>query len=493
MVDKASNMDSPTKGIWKRFLVLIPLVVVLAVGSYLYIRTQTSTYTAYGRFLYSEEEVRAGEVTLAEPGIVEVSSVRRSEFGTALVEFHALRDGSTEASFTVGGQSDVWLLDVRNGAVIAGGIDFNGWHAIQVSICICLFAAAVLFASILWQLWRIAWYGYTMVAAGGGLLFCLFQLAMNLGFLFVWRDPALSFYLTGFTNMASYFAALSIPFIGILALLVSLSNIALIRHEGFRPVNLLGIAVSVFWAVVIFFWIFSPSFVYQPGAYYLLMRGIDIAMATAITFGECLLLSTMLCAWLASRHVPKHGVDYLAILGCGIRADGTPCPLLAGRVDRAVDFDAARVAAGDAPAMFVPSGGQGPDEPVSEAQSMGTYLQAQRGIPQERIVLEDRSTTTRENMAFTREVIERHAGRDVSELRVGFSTTNYHVFRGYVCAHLAGMPVEGMGSKTKYYFWPNAFLREFVGLLVNQWKSIVLVYAVIVAFYLLANYVVAVI
>lgn len=493
MVDKASRMDSPTKGIWKRFLVLIPLAVVLAIGSYLYIRTQTSTYTAYGRLLRSEEEIRAGEVTFTEPGIVEVVSVGRSEYGTALVEFHALKDGSTEASFTVGSESDIWFLDVRNGAVIAGGINFDGWHAIQVSICICLIVACVLFASIFWRLWRIAWYGYTMVAAGGGLLICFFQLVMNLGFLLVWRDPTLSFYLIEFKNMAGYFAMLSIPLMGILALLVSLSNVALIRHEGFRPVNLLGIAVSVFWAAVIFFWIFSPSFVYQPGPYYLLMRCIDVAMGAAIAFGECLLLSTMLCAWLASRHVPKHGVDYLAILGCGIRADGTPCPLLAGRVDRAVDFDAARVAAGDAPAVFVPSGGQGPDEPVSEAQSMGTYLQTQRGIPQDRIVLEDRSTTTRENMAFTREVIERHAGRDVSELRVGFSTTNYHVFRGYVCAHLAGMPVEGMGSKTKYYFWPNAFLREFVGLLANQWKSIVLVYVVIAAFYLLANYITAVI
>ena len=117
---------------------------------------------------------------------------------------------------------------------------------------------------------------------------------------------------------------------------------------------------------------------------------------------------------------------------------------------------------------------------------MGAYLESTWGVGPERIVLEDRSTTTRENMTFSREVIERHAGRDVSELRVGFSTTNYHVFRGYVCAHKAGMAVEGMGSKTKYYFWPNAFLREFAGLLINQWRSILLVYVAIVVLYLFA-------
>ncbi len=67
---------------------------------------------------------------------------------------------------------------------------------------------------------------------------------------------------------------------------------------------------------------------------------------------------------------PAGAMDYLVVLGCGIRKDGTPSPLLAGRVDRAREFDAACVKAGGAPATFVPSGGQGPDEVISEAQSM---------------------------------------------------------------------------------------------------------------------------
>jgi hypothetical protein len=71
---------------------------------------------------------------------------------------------------------------------------------------------------------------------------------------------------------------------------------------------------------------------------------------------------------------------------------------------------------------------------------------------------------------------------------VVFSTTNYHVFRGYVCAHQAGMRVEGVGSKTRAYFWPNAFLREFAGLLVTQRRSILLVYVVLAVIYGLAAY-----
>ena len=68
---------------------------------------------------------------------------------------------------------------------------------------------------------------------------------------------------------------------------------------------------------------------------------------------------------------------------------------------------------------------------------------------------------------------------------VRFSITNYHVLRSYVCAHKAGIAIEGMGSKTKAYFWPNAFLREFVGLLADQWKNILQTYLVISLAYIL--------
>ena len=119
---------------------------------------------------------------------------------------------------------------------------------------------------------------------------------------------------------------------------------------------------------------------------------------------------------------------------------------------------------------------------------MAGYLEQVRGVAPERIALEDASTTTRENMEYSRKVCERHSQRDASELSIGFSTTNYHVFRGYVCAHQAGMAAEGMGSPTKYYFWPNAFLREFIGLLANKWLAILQLYLVVLAIHGLAGH-----
>ncbi|MDO4806319.1 MAG: YdcF family protein [Coriobacteriales bacterium] len=478
---------NPAVGLWKRFLVLVPLVVVLGIASYLHIRSVSGTYTAVGNLDYTEEELATCTATFSQEGVVEIVNVQLGRYGAPLVTFRALRDGHTTVQFGRDNNYDFWDLEVRDGGILQGGVDFAGWEAILISACIVFAVLAALFASVLVRLWRASWYGYEMVASGGGMLFFLFQLSLFA--MFVLRNSERGFDDLAYdlTVMADYFVYLSIPAMAVLMLLVSISNISLIRHEGLRPVNLLGVSVSVVWVLVTFAWHSSGSVIYQLFSSLAVLQFLNSIMSSAIAFGECLLLSTMVCAWLAARHVPKAAVDYLVILGCGIRADGTPCPLLAGRVDKALAFDKTCVQQGDAPATFVPSGGQGPDEVMSEAQSMGNYLQ-NKGVEASRIVLEDKSTTTRENMVFSREVIERHAGKDASEVRIAFSTTNYHVFRGYVCAHQAGMAVEGMGSKTKAYFWPNAFLREFVGLLANQRRGILQTYLVIVLFYLVAEW-----
>lgn len=478
---------APTAGLWKRFIVLLPLVAVLAVASYLYVHSVWGTYTAVGNLTYTKEELANCETSFSNEGVVEIVSVELGRYGAPLVTFRAVADGHTTVDFGTKDGYDYWDLEVRNGGIVEGSVNFSGWKSILVSICIVFAVLVALFGSALVRLWRTSWYGYEMVGSGGAMLFALSQLCLFAIFLFRNSERGFDDLAFDLTTMADYFVYLSLPFMAVLMLLVSISNISLIRHEGFRPVNVLGIAVSVMWFVVTLTWINSGGIVYKLFSSIAMVQFANSLFSSAYAFGVCMLLSTMVCAWLAARHVPKDPVDYLVILGCGIRADGTPSPLLAGRVDRAFAYDKSCVEAGAVPATFVPSGGQGPDEVMSEAQSMGNYLQSQ-GVDAGRIVLENRSATTRENMAFSREVIEKHAGKDASQVRVAFSTTNYHVFRGYVCAHDAGMAVEGMGSKTKAYFWPNAFLREFVGLLASQWRGILQTYLVIAFFYIMIEW-----
>ena len=133
-----------------------------------------------------------------------------------------------------------------------------------------------------------------------------------------------------------------------------------------------------------------------------------------------------------------------------------------------VSFEKEQYEKWDKHAKFVPSGGQGSDEVVSEAECMKCYLMDQ-GIPEERILKEDKSVNTYQNMAFSKKVIEADSG-DLSKAQIAFSTTNYHVFRGYTLAEKLGIKVKGISAKTKLYFFPNAFLREFIGLLFEQKK-----------------------
>ena len=185
---------------------------------------------------------------------------------------------------------------------------------------------------------------------------------------------------------------------------------------------------------------------------------------TVYTYFECILIGSVVSGLRAARHVPAPVQDYILILGCGFRKDGTLPPLLKGRVDKAIEFWRAQMAQGRE-AILIPSGGQGGDEPMPEAEAMGNYLRS-CGIPERVILEENRSRNTYQNMEFSKKLIEERE-ENANDKNVIFVTTNYHVFRSGIWAGLAGLRAEGLGSRTKWWFWPNAFVRECIGLLAN--------------------------
>ena len=116
-------------------------------------------------------------------------------------------------------------------------------------------------------------------------------------------------------------------------------------------------------------------------------------------------------------------------------------------------------------AYIIPSGGKGTDEIMPEGEAIKNYL-ISIGLPDDIILPETNSKNTYENISFSKKIMD--AGK--KPYNVVISTTNYHVFRSGMLATAQGLNVSGIGSKTKWYFWPNAQVREFIGLVVGKWK-----------------------
>ena len=109
-------------------------------------------------------------------------------------------------------------------------------------------------------------------------------------------------------------------------------------------------------------------------------------------------------------------------------------------------------------AIAVLSGGQGADEEVSEAAFMYQKMVA-AGIDPARLVLEDQSTDTSENLRFSRALIPEGAS-------VGIVTNNFHIFRALALARKLGWEeVRGVPVATSLFSLPHYLMREFVGVI----------------------------
>lgn len=150
--------------------------------------------------------------------------------------------------------------------------------------------------------------------------------------------------------------------------------------------------------------------------------------------------------------VAQPGADYCIILGAQWKADG-PSEVLRRRLDTAIQY------LNENPdTIAVVSGGQGSNEVITEAAGMRQYL-LDAGIAEERILVEDKSTNTRENLAFSGELLDRENSRVV------VVTNNFHMFRALKIAENQGYQAEGLAASSVIWMLPNNLLREFLGVL----------------------------
>ncbi|MGK4580085.1 YdcF family protein [Kitasatospora sp. HPMI-4] len=154
--------------------------------------------------------------------------------------------------------------------------------------------------------------------------------------------------------------------------------------------------------------------------------------------------------------------DFVVVLGSGLIGGSRVSPLLASRLERGRAVYERQVARGHAP-VLITSGGQGRDEHLPEAHAMADYL-TDRGFPADRIVREDRSRTTEENLTYSRAIMEQAK----PGYRCVIVTNNFHAFRAALLARSTGVNGQVVGSHTAAYYWPSATIREFAAVFLTH-------------------------
>lgn len=371
-------------------------------------------------------------------------------------------------------------------------LDFSGSGVVIAVLYFDILLTAVFMTVMYIRYLKHAAFSYGMVACGGIALFTVINLlvlmlasAVSGGvFLLNLFQSSFGSVLSGFSSFGSVFSLISTPFMAVFSVAVTVSNLVLIRKEGFRPVNLLGVLLGVAWLIGMAVHHFFDSNASGSSEHGRIFTSITSAISIVISYFICMLFATVLSAWLASRRRPPFDRDYIVILGCAIRQDGSLTPLLRGRVDAALSFAREQREKTGKSVKFVPSGGQGSDEVISESEAMKRYL-LEQGVPEEQILTDARSVNTLQNVQFSKQVIEADTDKPY---HTAVATTNYHVFRSYILAQKAGLQnMRGVSAKTKWYFFPNAFLRELAGLVVDQKRLHIFMVLLLMSFFALIN------
>lgn len=171
-------------------------------------------------------------------------------------------------------------------------------------------------------------------------------------------------------------------------------------------------------------------------------RGLLCVGIALVLVLECLVVSGMFSKG-------PENLDYLIVLGARVEEDGSPSPALRRRLNRTLEY-----LADNPDTVVIASGGQGTDEVISEAACIRNELAA-AGIDEGRIIVEDRSTKTSENLVYSRELMTS------PDAEVGLVTNNYHVFRAVKLAEKAGLTnVHGVAAKYTGYTLFHYMIRE---------------------------------
>lgn len=215
--------------------------------------------------------------------------------------------------------------------------------------------------------------------------------------------------------------------------------------------NVVGLFITVCLIIITLFWNYIIRFIIKcwhgtAGKITLII----LAAIILVSIGWCIYNSARMV--MAYKNYPDKETT-VVVLGCKVNGDH-PSKMLRHRLEAAYDY-----LSENEDIKCIVSGGQGPDERISEAECMFNYL-TDLGISSDRIIIEDKSTSTYENIKFSYEIIEQmNLPKDITIVTDGF-----HEYRASIIAEKQGINAYSVYAKTTKIDLPYYWLREWMGL-----------------------------
>lgn len=181
--------------------------------------------------------------------------------------------------------------------------------------------------------------------------------------------------------------------------------------------------------------------------------------AAAIIF-YTMFLVTLLKIIICEKNANPNG-ETIIVLGCRVKG-AKPTRALMSRCMAAYDY-----LNKNKNAVAILSGGQGADEDISEAECMRRIL-TEKGIDKSRIFIEDKSTSTQENLKYSIAVIKKN---NLSN-KIVICTSEYHIYRSLKIAEKAGINATGLPAHSMRVLRVPAFTREVFGVWYLRLKNL---------------------
>lgn len=206
-------------------------------------------------------------------------------------------------------------------------------------------------------------------------------------------------------------------------------------------VTAMGTGEAVMTAIGIMLILWSTFYdAFKEKTFLKIVKGLFVGLMVVIVAYSC-----VICVVGKSDNA-TYNEDYVVVLGAGLNGD-EPSEMLEKRLEKSVEYMHR-----NGNAIAIVSGGKGRNEDISEAEAMRNYL-LMRGIPEERIYMEENAKSTYENFEYARLLTD--------DGQVVFITNEFHILRSSLMAELNGVNATHISASTPIKLLPVSCIREF--------------------------------